>query len=314
MTRFYSLLLVVALMMSGCVSTSAPVPPDSLNHFRDTLVDLNVNSIKAIDSEYDWNYRNFKTRIKTEDKTSVEALTLDFCPGVYDWQWGECDVEQTDVLVFNTIAGTKVKLAEINQAMIDYANFLIQFNGANEKTKANLDEAAKKIGAATKSISSNFDVTLNEANFGAFASIGVGIVEQLLARKQREGMAAVMVEFQPGVSQFANLGSGAMVISALGIQDEYKTEVQPLARAVNDETNGAKRLVLIEKLLALNERTGAHLNSLGNLGAAYEALPNAHAELMAALEAGTQASMAELVGHIEMISTAAQTLKNSGDE
>ncbi len=66
MTKYKLIILLVALMAGGCVSTSQPISPDSLNHYRDTLVDLNVNSIQAITAEYEWNYRNFKERIKTQ--------------------------------------------------------------------------------------------------------------------------------------------------------------------------------------------------------------------------------------------------------
>lgn len=314
MTKFNSPLLVIALMVSGCVSTSQPISPDSLNHYRDTLVDLNVKSIQAITVEYEWNYRNFKERIKMEDQTDPNPLTLRFCGGRYEWRWGDCDADQSKMPAFNVIAKSRADLAKINQAMIDYANFLIQFSTANEGSKANLDAAAKKIGVATKSISSQFGVDLNEANVGAFASMGVSVVQQYLAKKQREGMAAVMADFQPGILYFANLGSQAMAISAAGIKDEYNKENKKTARAIATESDGSKRLALIERLLKLNEQTSAQLDALSVLSAAYESLPNAHEELMAALESGQQASLAELVGHIEMISGIARTLKESDPE
>ncbi len=76
--------------------------------------------------------------------------------------------------------------------LIDYANFLILFNGANENTKKALEDSAEKIGASAKSIAATFGATLNEEKFGAFSTIGVNIVQQYLAKKQRDGMAAVM--------------------------------------------------------------------------------------------------------------------------
>lgn len=314
MTRLNSLLLVFALMISGCVSTSQPISPDSLNHYRDTLVDLNVSSIQAMTVEYEWNYRNFKERIKTQDQTDPNPLTLRFCGGRYEWRWGDCDADQSKIPAFNVIAQSRADLAKLNQVMIDYANFLIQFSTANEGSKANLEAAAKKIGVATQSISSQFGIDLNEDNVGAFATMGVGVVQQLLAKKQREGMAAVMADFQPGIQYFANLGSQAMAISAAGIKDEYNQENKKTTRAIATESDGSKRLDLVEKLLKLNEQTSAQLDSLGVLSAAYESLPNAHEELMAALRSGQQASLAELVGHIEMISGIARTFKESDSQ
>lgn len=309
MIKINSLSVVFALVISGCVSTSQPISPDSLHHYRDTLVDLNVKSIQAMTVEYEWNYRNFKERIQTQEQTDPNPLTLRFCGGRYEWRWGDCDADQSKIPAFNVIAQSRVDLAKINQAMIDYANFLIQFSSANEDSKANLDAAAQKIGVATKSISSRFGVELNEARFGAFATLGVSVVQQLLARKQREGMAAVMADFQPGIQSFANLGSQAMAISAAGIKDEYNRENKKTTRAIATESDGSKRLALVEKLLKLNEQTSAQLDSLAILSAAYESLPNAHEELMAALQSGQRASLAELVGHIEMISGIVRTFK-----
>lgn len=314
MTKFNTLLLFVALIISGCVSTSQPISPDSLSHYRDTLVDLNVKSIQAITVEYEWNYRNFKERIKTQDQIDPNPLTLRFCGGRYEWRWGDCNANQSTIPVFNVIAKSRTDLAKINQAMIDYANFLVQFNAANENSRANLDAAANKIGAATQSIASRFEVSLDEARVGAFATMGASVVQQLLAKKQREGMAAVMADFQPGVQYFAELGSQAMAISAAGIKDEYNKENRKTTRAIATESDGAKRLGLVETLLKLNEQTSAQLDSLGILAAAFESLPGAHAELMAAIKSGRQASLTELVGHIEMISSIALTFKKPDPE
>jgi hypothetical protein len=314
MIKYKLIILLVALMAGGCVSTSQPISPDSLNHYRDTLVDLNVKSTQAITAEYEWNYRNFKERIKTQDQTDPNPLTLRFCGGNFEWRWGDCDADQSTVPVFNVIAQSRADLASINQLMIDYANFLIHFNSANEDSKASLDAAAQKIGAATKSISSQFGVELNEARFGAFATMGVSVVQQLLAKKQRKGMAAVMADFQPGVQSFADLGSQAMVISAAGIKEEYNDENKKTTRAIAVESDGSKRLALVEKLLKLNEQTSIQLDTLGVLSAAYESLSNAHEELIAALRSGGHASLAELVGHIEMISDIARTYQKPESE
>ena len=69
-----------------------------------------------------------------------------------------------------------------------------------------------------------------------------------------------------------------------------------------------------EKLLKLNEQTSAQLDSLSVLSAAYDSLPNAHEELIAALQSGGYASLAELVGHIEMISDLARTYQKPDSE
>jgi hypothetical protein len=314
MIKLSSLLLTLTLLVSACVSTIQPIPPDSLDHFRDVLVDLNKNSIQALTFEYQWNYRNYKERIKSQDQTDPNPLTLRFCGGEFDWKWGDCDADQSKMPVFNVIAQSRSDMARINQLMIDYANFLIQLNGANENSKKNLDAAAEKIGVAAQSISSHFGVSLNEANFGAFSSIGMSIVQQLLVKKQREGMAAVMADFQPGMQSFSELGSRAMEISAAGIKNEYNNENRKFTRGIATESDGSKRLALVEKLLVLNEQTSPQLDSLRTLDAAYRSLPNAHAELIAALESGRQAGLEELVGHIEMISEAHQTIQQENSE
>ena len=314
MTKHNALLLIIVLMLNGCTSTSQPIPPDALNHYRDTLVDLGVKSSEAMTVEYKSNYSNFKERVKTQDQTDPNPLTLRFCGGRFEWKWGDCDADQSTVPVFNVIARSRADLAKLNGAMVDYANFLILFNAANENSKANLDAAADKIGATTQSIASRFGVELDEAKMGAFANLGSNAVQQLLAKKQRQGMAAVMLEFQPGVKYFSGLGSQAMAISAAGIKDEYNEENRKTARKIVTEDDGKKRLALVEKLLELNEQTSTQLDSLGMLAAAYESIPGAHRELMAAIESGRHASLSELVGYIEMISNIAVTYKKSDTE
>ena len=124
------------------------------------------------------------------------------------------------------IAKSRSDLAALNDLLTGYANFLIEFNAANSDTRTNLEASAEKIGTSVASISGRFGKQLNADKIGAFSTIGVNVVEQLLARKQRDGMAAVMQEFHPGVREFARLGSKAMETSAIGIKSEFGDDHQ----------------------------------------------------------------------------------------
>jgi hypothetical protein len=303
--------LLGLLVLSACVSTSPPIPPNSLGDFRDTLVQLNAKSTEALTAEHDWSYRNYKESVKGTENLDPNALALKFCESDFDAYWGSCDLASEGTPVFMVIADSRRDLGRLNQMLIDYANFLLLFNNANEDTRSSLEDAAGRIGDSAQSIATKFEGSIDEARFGAFAKIGVGIVEQLLAKKQRDGMAAVLADFQPGIQAFAELGSEAMQISALGIQAEYQTEVQPLNTAIEQEEDGTRRLKLVEDLIALNEQTARQLDVLGSLAAAYGSLPGAHAELMSALQSGYRASLNELVASIEAVSSAYQTLHAS---
>jgi hypothetical protein len=305
----YVIFLTVFLLAGGCVSTRPPLPPDSLNQYRDTLVDLGVKSNQALTTEYDWNYRNFRERLETEGDIDPLTLVLRFCGGTFDWQWGECGGDDSAMPVFNVIAKSRSDLAMLNDLLTGYANLLIGFNGANSDTRADLEASAENIGNSVASISGRFGNQLDTQKIGAFSSIGVAAVEQLLAKKQRDGMAAVMQEFHPGVREFALLGSRAMEISAVGIKDEYGDEHQKLVVSIARESDGAKKVKLVEELLALNEQTSMHLDSLGSIYAAYRVLPNADAGLISALESGRRANLEQLIGHVEAISAAYQQFK-----
>ncbi|NNJ64764.1 MAG: hypothetical protein HKP16_04305 [Xanthomonadales bacterium] len=304
--------LLGLLMVSACVSTSPPIPPNSLGAFRDTLVQLNQKSTEALTAEYEWNYRNYKRAVREDEDLDPRTLALEFClDSAFHAAWGSCDVDADTSPVFMVIADSRRDLGKLNQMMVDYANFLMLFNSANSDTRAALEDAAVRIGDSAQSIAANAGLSLNEARFGAFAKIGVGIVDQLLAKKQRDGMAAVLADFQPGVQAFAELGSEAMQISAGGVQTEYQTEVQPLKRAIVQEQDSSRRLKLVEDMIALNEQTARQLDVLGSLAAVYGSLPGAHAELMSALQSGYRASLNELVASIEAVSSAYQTLHAS---
>lgn len=303
--------LIGLLALSACVSTRPPVSPDSLAAFRDTLVQLDAKAIEAMTFEYEWSYRNFKRRVQNQPDLDPRELALQFCSGpgtdtgagsVFDASWGGCDVDSGTAPVFVVIADSRQTLGKLNQMMVDYANFLLLFNDANAATRSSLESAAGRIGESAKAIAGKFDRTFDQARFGAFAKIGVGSIEQLLARKQREGMAAVLADFQPGVAAFAGLGSEAMKNSAVGIQAEYLEDRGPLLRAIAAAAeNPPGRLEQVENLIALNEQTVRQLDVLASLDGAYQSLPGAHAELISALQSGQRASLAELVMHVERI-------------
>lgn len=310
--------LIGLLALSACVSTRPPVPPDSLAAFRDTLVQLDARAAEAMTFEYEWSYRNFKGRVQDQPDVDPRELALQFCSGsgsgsasgsVFDASWGSCDAGAGSPPVFVVIADARQTLGQLNQMMIDYASFLLLFNDANAATRPSLESAAGRIGESAQSLAGKFDRTFDEARFGAFANMGVGLVEQLLARKQRDGMAAVLADFQPGVAAFADLGSEAMKNSALGIQAEYVEDRGPRLGAIaGARDDPPRRLELVEDLIALNEQTVGQLDVLARLDAAYQSLAGAHAELMSALQTGQRASLAELVMHVERIGSAYSTL------
>ncbi len=307
-------LLIGLLALSACVSTRPPVQPDSLNAFRDTLVQLDAKAIEAMTFEYEWSYRNFKRRVQSQPDLDATALELEFCSD-FEAAWGGCDAASGAPPVFVVIADSRQTLGQLNRMMVDYANFLVLFNDANAATRSSLESTADRIGESARAIAGKFDRPFDEARFGAFAEIGVGIVEQWLARKQREGMAAVMADFQPGVTAFANLGSEAMENSADGIKAEYGEDRGLLLRAIagaKDDPPG--RLREVENLIALNEQTVRQLDTLASLDAAYRSLPGAHAELISALQSGHRASLSELVTHVERIGSAYRTLHTPDSE
>lgn len=335
------------LVLSACVSTAPPIQPDSLVDFRNTLVQLDAKAAEAMTVEYEWSYRNFKRSVKEDEDLDPRNLALQFCSGsdadfefdpdsgfdpdfesdldsgivpdsasdsgsVFDTAWGSCDVDSKTSPVFMVIADSRQSLGQLNQMMVDYASFLVLFNDANNETRSSLESAAGRIGDSAQSIAGKFEKSFDEARFGAFATIGVNIVEQLLAKKQKDGMAAVLADFHPGVQAFAELGSEAMENSAIGIKDEYLEDRKPLMDAiVKAKDDPARRLEQVERLIALNEQTTGQLDVLASLSAAYQSLPGAHAELISALQSGYRASLSELVAHIDAIGSAYQTLHAS---
>ncbi len=308
MSRILSLLLCAAVFLGGCVSTSTPIPPDSLTGFRDAMVELDKGSKLALTAEYDWTYQNYREQIKASEEVDARAFML--CPSddMYTWNWGACEAEGLEPPLINDIAATREMLGQLNRLFIDYGNFLVQFNAANENTQSSLEATAEKVGNSVQSIGNTFGQDLSRDKIGAFANIGAAIVGQWLAKKQRDGMADVMQEFQAGVEAFSALGYQAMENSAFGIQDEYQTQSEVLANKIKDEADGARRFGHIEQLLELNEKAITSLDRLGSLDAAYRALPGAHLELIMALEEGRSPGLGELVGHIETISAAYQTI------
>ncbi len=314
MSRTATTLLILALLASGCVSTGTPVSPDALVTYRDSMVDLDQASAEALTYEYDWNYRNYREQVQAQDSSDTAPLILDFCEGMttYEWRWGDCDLQTSELPVFYAIADMRTRLGQLNQLMVDYANFLIALNGANEGSQAVVEAAAEKVSASVSSIAGTFGEDLDRDRLGAFSSIGAAFVRQHLAREQRDSMAEVMGGFQPGIEQFAMLGAIAMRTSAGGIKAEYLLDRKPLTEQIAGETDGGQRFALIKQLFDLNEITIAAIESRKALGAAYQALPGAHRELIEALEAGRQPGLGELVGHIEMINAAYQILNDKG--
>ena len=306
------------LFAAGCViqgactvaPTAPPIDQSAIGEYRAVVEALRVESSTALTRERDLAYQSFLQRMTQAARADPRPLLMEFPPdSSFAWQVGGSESQSVEFIEIGKVRGI---LDSLHQLLLDYLDVLSQLNSAAAPAAEKLNASTEKLSGSLVSVSKKLDLEVNEQRMGVFSEAASALGRELLARKQRAGITAVMSDFQPVLVNVARSASAAVATSATGIKSHYQDKANPLARAVITAAPG-EREPLVAQLLALNERTIEQLTILQELFNAYQRLPAGHLALMEAMQSGGVARMESLVLGITAIADLNQRLQAAKD-
>ncbi len=283
-----ALMLLAALMVVGCATT--PPDPEPFQQFLDATSQVAQSADQAIALEYEQSLAAYENRFKTGEDKDISKLLLAFDPAhVFDANY-------QDEPVFIAIGEQRRKLGELNRLVTEYAALLVRIVGSSgaydvgEQAKALNQQTGKLItsvkeltgGETSEPLSRLGKVDTTALLSTAFAAAAKAYIEN----KRRKDLVELLNLGQAPMDTYADLGQVIARSAAASLKVHYSNRFLALVQADRKDVKG---------VLALNDSFLKQLKLLKELDGAFQALPQEHARLTAAVAAGADVSFKSLI-------------------
>jgi hypothetical protein len=185
------------------------------------------------------------------------------------------------------MAAYREALLSFNRGLAGYAASLQALAGPGTVDDKAIDQNAKNLNASLRNARDTLKLDkkdFSDESIALFTTVAAEGFRAYQHRVQRERLLAVLRQGDQKMPAVARLGEQATTILAECVWREYDTRSGELARTVlasnaNDATDRAVR-----SLLDLNRTTATQITALAALRSAYKKLPDAHHQLIDAVE------------------------------
>jgi hypothetical protein len=284
----------LALVVTGCATT--PPDPQPFQQFLDATSQVAQSADQAIALEYEQSLAAYENRFRTGEEKDISKLFLAFDPkGVFD-------VAYNDEPVFIAIGEQRRQLVKLNQLATEYAALLFRIVGSSgaydvaEQAKALNTETGKLMasvkeltGAEASAPSSRLEkVDATALLSTAFATAAKAYIEN----KRRKDLTELLKLGQPVMDTYGDLGQVIARSASASLKVQYSNQFRALVQTDRKD---------VKAVLALNDTFLKQLKLLRELDGAFQALPQEHARLTAAVAASAEVSFRSLIERAKVL-------------
>lgn len=306
------------LLLPACAAVN-PLNTQPFQDYQSAISTLKDESDQALQTVYQTELDQFKTKVSGDDSCLVGQLLLSF-PGESDdsafaWNYspafGNCDAQAQPLFV--SVADMRETLAAMNGQLLDYANLLIALAGADANTQFDPTAEANKFNQNASSLLTQLSglgvktTGVSADGLALFSTIGANLAKAYLEGKRVDLLTQLLNDGLKPLENFSELAQRAMEITALNAKSQYQTgPAVGLVRSIATNQGGS-----IDDLLSLNDQVIKQLALYQSIANGYSALPRSQTQLITALKQGQQVNLAELINYATNIKQQYQDLKNS---
>lgn len=283
--RACAVLLVV--LQGACAS----VDPGPFKEFEDSLVELRDGADAAIAMNAEWTRENFVERVVAATVPLPEGEEPD-----------EADLElvasllieqaENDALipilpdahVFMEVRRFRIAVGQLNAIFVEYAQLLGQMAAPELVPEATFDQMARDLNGNAGSAIRAFGQDIDGKELAPFSVAASGLARGWIQADRRSRLKEQIRANQAVVEAFAALGKTAVLRSAQVFANAYNDRSFALSIQIPENPQAAARKAKIEELIALNELYLDRAEAYRALRRGYQTLPQAHADLLRALE------------------------------
>jgi hypothetical protein len=271
-SRALALLLVLGVIVLGAGCASVDTGP--FTQFASSLQSLRTGSDSQAGAAATASRQELVEKVATGEVSPAD-LQLEVDPSnPFVTSYGFAENEPNFVKLIRFRQG----LAELNDAMIAYAQSLVVLSGGGQggdilPTSAQFDQMAQDLNANAGTAASALGVNIGPDQRALLSTVAVQLFKAYIENKRRKDLAEAIGEVQPRIDEFSHAAQEAVHFLASMVNTDYHKEVLPLATVKPPNAT---------PILNLNDTTQATLATLAALSSGYGAAGDAHRDLKAA--------------------------------
>lgn len=299
------LVLLAAMSLPGGCATTSEIAQPPLGSYHDAIVSVTSQSEAALQTEYEWSLDRFKREAGRGDVTALSQLQLEF-PKDSAFAWG---YRKDGGAVFLAVAGSRRRLAAINDLLVDYAGLLTQLVGADDQSQFEPEDEASRFKESAESLASTLGAAPDDQGLSLFSTVAANAASAYLEDKRSDLLVEVLEAGMEPLEKLVGHVQTALMISAGGITSEYQTEFDRLKQEFKDAGDDGRRRVILD-LIDLNRKTTAQLDLLRSISRTYGTLPETQHQLIAAIREERQPALKGLLTAAQDIQRQYEHLRN----
>ena len=268
--RIPALALSVSLIV-GCAS----VNPKPFTQYHTAVQEAQSGIDAAMSINYNWTRSGFAEGFASNTNSRFSQIMIQ--PGAgYDWAIAAQPL-------YLQIKETRSGLATLNTAFATYADLLTKLAGGQLVDTARFDQMAADLNKNSRTAAEALSLEAPSQGFSLFSTAASKAAHLYIENRRQKHLKAALQDNQENVEAYSAQCVSLIHTIRGTIKTHYAERVEPIkmrwAAAGTD-----KRLKATEMMLALNEQYADAMHILQELETAYGALPQAHLDLIDAIE------------------------------
>lgn len=269
------------LLLISC----ATINPDPFGKFTTSLQEVRTGADEAL------KYNDLANRNRFIDETAEASQTSKGSAAIQNlliqsvegkpFAW-----EMNNVPLFMVSPQFRAGIYTLNSTLIAYSELLATLAGSDIVSQTEFDGMAKDLNAGIKSAASTLQLKDTQEISGIISVGASQAAYSYIDHKRRKKLLDILEKNQPLIVSLSDKLQSAIGIAVRNLRQNYDENSMRLARELKPnpsvEIEARKRTVM--KLIELNEDFLTRLRILEALNNTYRSLPQAHAELMNAIE------------------------------
>jgi hypothetical protein len=194
--------------------------------------------------------------------------------------------EMNKVPLFMTSPQFRSGVYTLNSTLIAYAELLSTLAGSDLVSQTEFDDLAKDLNAGLKSAAATLQLENSENISGIISAAASQAAFAYINNKRQSKLHEFLEQNQTLIVEISDKLQSAIRIAVRNLRQNYDEESQNLARqlAPNTSVKFKARKTTVTKLIQLNVEFLTRLRIMEALNNSYRSLPQAHAELMIAVD------------------------------
>lgn len=259
------------VLLAGC-STINQKP---FVKYKNAVDEAQAGIDEAMSLNYSWTRSGFIEGFSANPDSKFSQLMIQPGEG-YSWKLSSPPL-------YLTVKEVRSSLGELNGAFADYAALLSKLAGDELVSTDTFDQMAKDLNENAQDAAKSLSLDLPSQGFALFSTAASEAARLYIENRRQKHLIKAIEDNQPNVDAYCTLCISLVQTIRGNIKAYYVDRTEPIKQSWN-ASSGEKRQKSTEAMLNLNEQYAEAMRVLKELEAAYEAMPQAHAELTKAIE------------------------------